>query len=376
MRAFFAGVVVFACGVVPCVFADGAQFVVLPQLVEGSSARPYGISSDGNVVVGWSIRDNRRRAVRWVNGEVHEIQSVPGSGSGSFAWDVSGDGSVVVGHGWSFSANRAYRWEANEFTNIPTLGGGTTVANAVSDDGDVVVGYSSIVGGGLGAFRWQDGVTENIGYLAGASDSPRSVASDIAGDSSVIVGYSESARSGDNVEAFRWEDGRMVGLGDLPGGIFESAATGVSDDGTTVVGWSRTTSSQEEREAFRWKDGEMIGLGDFPGGKYDSTAIAVSADGSVVVGWGESATLDAEAFFWDESNGLRNIKEMLETDFGVNLTGWQLGTAHDITPDGLTITGYGISPENQGVAWVITLPEPGSGLLLVGATSLALRRWR
>ncbi len=82
----------------------------------------------------------------------------------------------------------------------------------------------------------------------------------------------------------------------------------------------------------------MISLG-------QGIAYAVSADGSVVVGTGEYAS--SRAFIWDQSHGMRNLKEVLENDYGLDLTGWTLTRATGISADGLTIVGYG----NNG-AWI------------------------
>lgn len=68
----------------------------------------------------------------------------------------------------------------------------------------------------------------------------------------------------------------------------------------------------------------MVGLGDLPGGVFYSEALATSADGSIIVGQSVPASSSGRAFIWDEVNGMRDFKEVLTDDFGLNLTGWEL----------------------------------------------------
>jgi probable HAF family extracellular repeat protein len=104
----------------------------------------------------------------------------------------------------------------------------------------------------------------------------------------------------------------------------------------------------------------MESLGELPGGEYRGEARGVSADGSVVVGW--SDTDDGHrAFIWDAENGMRDLKSVLEGSFCLDLTGWRLAEASDISDDGRTIVGWGVSPEEHCEAWVASLGAPRPG---------------
>jgi uncharacterized membrane protein len=120
----------------------------------------------------------------------------------------------------------------------------------------------------------------------------------------------------------------------------------------------------------------MVGLGDLPGGALDSQANAVSADGSTVVGFGGSAS-GQRAFIWDPTHGMRELDQVL-TGLGLSLTGWTLSTATGVSADGQTIVGSGIGPEGTTEAWLVTIPEPGTVLLIgVGLAGLhAAKRLR
>jgi len=326
-----------------------------------------GISSDGVVVVGSSMGAKGYEAFRWTeSGGMVGLCDLP-SWETSIAYATSADGSVVVGAatlGDPIGIRQAFRW--TESTGMVGLGG--CWAYDVSADGSVVVGWTDY-SGPFRAFRWTeaDGMQE-LGDLPGGEI--ESGANAISPDGAVVVGFSDSASG---FEAFRWENSVMAGLGDLPGGNFHSSAIGVSADGSVVVGWGWSTQGDE---AFRWENGVMTGLGDLPGGRFRSGAEAVSANGSVVVGFGTTSTEgEIEAFIWDQTNGMRNLKDVLGKGYGLDLSGWTLQNATGISADGLTIVGYGINPDGLAEGWIATIPEPGT-LLLFGLGTIFLRRRR
>jgi probable HAF family extracellular repeat protein len=113
----------------------------------------------------------------------------------------------------------------------------------------------------------------------------------VSANGAVVVGGAENAAG--QRRAFRWENGVMQDLGTLPGGN-QSAAWGVSADGAVVVGGS-------DGRAFRWTaSGGMQDLGTLGGGS--SWAYGVSADGAVVVG-----ISDGRAFRWTASGGMEDL---------------------------------------------------------------------
>ena len=139
-----------------------------------------------------------------------------------------------------------------------------------------------------------------------------------------------------------------------------------------VVGRGASASGSE---AFRWTSGGgMVGLGDLSGGSFNSFAYDVSSDGSVVVGFSDSDS-DGSAFIWDQTNSMRNLRDVLINDFSLDLTGWRLSFATGISGDGQTIVGWGRNPDGFSEAWVATIPEPATlSLLALGAAAMLRRR--
>ena len=81
------------------------------------------------------------------------------------------------------------------------------------------------------------------------------------------------------------------------------------------------------------------------------------------------------ATIWDEVLGARNLHDVLEIEFGVDLTGWRLERASDISSDGTVIVGTGINPFGQTEGWIAVIPEPTT-LVLLATGSISIRRRR
>lgn len=349
----------------------GPVFLGLGDLPGGqTTSSAYAVSADGTVVVGQSGGPLGGRAFRWtLDTGMVSLGDLPGGISGSLAWDVSGDGSVVVGLGSSEAGFEAFRW--TQVTGIVGLGdlpGGpfSSVARGVSADGSAIVGTGYLEASGKQAFRWTaaDGMV-GLGTLFEGALTGGLVR--ISGDGSVVVGTNlTSADSSEaRTEAFRWtQESGMVGIGDLPGGAFSSTAMDISQDGRVIVG---TSLSDNGTEAFRWTQQEgMVSIGDF-------TPYAVSADGSQIVG----LRLGTGPVLWDAHNGTRVLEELLESDLGLDLAGWSLGGARDISADGRVIVGTGLNPLGQPEGWIVVIPEPATCVLLaVGLLPAVTRRRR
>jgi len=335
-------------------------------------------------------------------GEFYGLGEHPTNYSGRYNVYVSGDGKVVVvgvGDGilepqkallWSQGTGKVAIEDQLILSGWPPLAKRTLgiEANDVSADGSVVVGVVKLGEIDPGEpFLWKKttGMLQ-LGRLPGGSGFGE--AKGISADGSVVVGYVSSSDSSWG-EAFRWtkEEG-IVSLGDLPGGRFLSKAMAVSANGSVVVGGSY---SQIGYEPFIWTKTEgMIGLGFLPGAQIcfasavsadgatvvgnclfprdafiwtkkkgmislgqGTVALDVSLDGSVVVGNVEKGS-QLEAFIWDPSHKLRELKKFLSEEFGLSLAVWQLISATGVSDDGHTIVGVGMH-RGKVEAWVVRL---------------------
>ncbi|MFN0137682.1 MAG: PEP-CTERM sorting domain-containing protein [Phycisphaerae bacterium] len=331
-------------------------------------SQAFGVSSDGAAVVGRSLLGGSQKPFRWTSGTgIVDLGDLPGGNNIGEANRVSANGSVVVGFsspGPALNDREAFRWTSSG--GMMGLGflqpdRRDSRATGVSNDGAVVTGAALTSQGGR-AFRWSASTgMASLGTLTGSFNS---VGTDVSGDGSSIVGFSDS-------EAFRWTaGGGLIGLGFISGGSV-SAATATSLDGSTVVG--EAYDSANRQIAFRWSLGlgmQSLGL---PTGTTSSIANDVSADGNVIAGRLVSSGTQ-HAFVWDGANGYRRVRDVL-TGMGVDMTGWRLSEARGVSADGSVIVGWGINPNNDREAWRAVIPEPSTSAgVIIGILVLTRRR--
>jgi uncharacterized membrane protein len=340
---------------------------------------PTTVSADGNTVFGIYVNGSNWDTFRWSRTGGFTPLNIPQlANSEYFHGGASDDAGVLAGSYMGTGGDHAYRLPAGGSKQIltPLVAGGSADARGISGDGSVIVGRSATVISGQGyhsmAYRWtqQTGMVA-LGFRPGGSDS---VANAVSNDGTVIVGSADSGAAGNL--AFRWtQAGGYQMLGDIDGGATSSRALDISDDNLTIVGTGAPAGGGSE--AFRWTPATgLVPLGDLSGGDHRSYPFGVSADGSIIVGYGgttnEAGSNVSRAVIWDE-NGLRRLDDVL-TGMGIDLTGWILSSARAITPDGNTIIGYGQNPAGQADTWIAVIPEPSGAALLLLAAPYVLRR--
>ncbi len=221
-----------------------------------------GISPDGLTIVGVGLRrsgtnDPVLNASRWAGGGngISDLGDLSGGGDVSTANDASQTGSIIVGFGDNSGAeNLAFYWSGGTMNALPTVGGAVprAGAQAISSDGTTIVGFVNTNtghAGNLEAVRWTGAGFSTLTLLGALPGSlaNSSEANAVSNDGSIIVG-----RARDNVNsdhAFIWDSTHgMRALADVAttdygvdlGAWVLEEATGISDIGVnggfTVVG--------------------------------------------------------------------------------------------------------------------------------------------
>lgn len=314
------------------------------------SSYPAAISGDGTTVVGGGYSRNGAEAFVWTQSSgMVGIGDLPGGTFYSRAFGVTKNGGTVVGRGRPVDespypgvySSHGYSWDSTSgFTDLGDLPGGNDQSEAygVDADGNVIVGLS-VTSKGAQPVYWKDGSGPIL-----LDENGTGSASDVSDNGDVIVGHL-------NGGAVVWNSGIAMGIGG-------KAAYGVSPDGTHVVGHTLANGGVE---AFIWDmtHGFML-LGDLGGGRHHSQAFGVSEGGQVAVGFGFAPLgppRGKAAVIWIEKSLPIILADLLES-FGVDLGGWELLSAYDVSDDGRTIVGDGRNPDGKIEAWIATISLP------------------
>lgn len=237
------------------------------------SSFAWDASRDGAVVTGFSDVGGGfvQHAFRWTAASgMAGLGSFMGAAGSSRGFGISGDGNVIVGdtdvpNNFGGATRQAFRWtSAGGFQRLGALEGEfNSIANAISDNGAVIVGMAGLslrigntLANGLHAFRWtQAGGMQDLGVLPGHQ---YSAATMVSADGSIVVGISSSGLIDRNgvgsrlryatdpavSRAFYWTaqtgmrdlNQMLAAAGaDLAGGVIVSA-TGLSSDGRWIGG--------------------------------------------------------------------------------------------------------------------------------------------
>jgi probable HAF family extracellular repeat protein len=203
------------------------------------------------------------------------------------------------------------------------------------------------------AFIWNeaDGTT----YLPANGSDTCNWATAVSADGSVVAGYSSVCEIEPYIEteAFIWTEAEgTIGLG-VPRGYAGSEARDISADGKVVVG-DCTNADGDKWTAFRWTADQGMRLLSCKnlGLEVKSRAYGASKDGGIIVGYA-STPLGGGAAIWidDEVYLLKTLLLRMR----LPVADWSLSEATAVSDDGRTIVGDGTNPDGETEAWVLQL---------------------
>jgi len=269
----------------------------LGTLPGDTSSSAYFCSSDGSIIIGTSNSNSAvSHAVKWVNGVISELSP----GTISSAYGCSADGSIIVGN-YQGPPQKACVWINGTRTDLDGLTGNNW-ANDCSADGSIIVGQGSNNGSltTFYALKWVKngntyGAYTQLDLLSGKNNANTAECSN---NGSVIVGTCVSGNDTLNTNAATsWVNNSPINLGTLAGNV-SSTATGCSADGSIIVGTSDGfNSGGSYSTAVKWTNNAISSLG-IPPGYRSTNAQACSLDGSIIVGSASVNAFTSSAIKW------------------------------------------------------------------------------
>jgi uncharacterized membrane protein len=283
---------------VPASSQDSAASPIIIDLGPSSGTTTqvfFGANSDCSVFGGWSDTSGVIRAFRCtVTNNVPDyvlLDPLPNFDI-SRGFGISADGQTVVGHctQTGSTTSTAARWTLSggvqAFTPPPNVE--ITTAYAANRDGSVIVGTANTVSPVRSyPFRWTQ--SSGIQLFDALPNTTSSTPAKISADGS-LAGGSSGAES----------------IGFLPGG-HSSVVRGVSPDGTSAFGQS---SSLNGLRAFRWTRAQgMQDVGIIPG--FGSSIMVTSnLNGTLLGGWVGGGTPN-NAVLWTHYTGCVPLRDIL-----------------------------------------------------------------
>ena len=330
----------------------------------GRSSTALAINDSGQVVGVSQLASTESHAFSWTAaGGMVDLGVV---GEQSIAMDVNNSGAVIARH--LTTAGGSFLWTAGSgTTELPSLGGGSTTATIIGDNGAVIGDSYTTTLGVRHPFVWSaaDGIITDLGSLGGSF----ATATDINA-SGQIAGR---AYRPDGVEhAFFWS--LSTGMIDLPtlGGA-ETEAAAINDSGA-VVGYTTTPLTDEHAFVWTQADGMTdLGTGD---------AIDVNNNGQIA-GTRELPDFSRHAAVWQLADANANgIEDGLEVagqpgafrdantplpTYGsiVNANGHIVTIVDAPAPDGvrITVSGTGALRATFSVCGMTLTLAPGSNVV-------------
>lgn len=317
-----------------------------------------GISADGSIAVG--SLGSTGPAFRWT-----ASTGVVNIGGFTTHARISRDGSTITAEALNAQGlAEAAIWQGNrEWKTLGNFGGFADGVNqsvstpySVSRDGKVIVGLSRTTSGKSHAFRWEAATgMVDLGALQGQS----SRANAVSADGEVIVGWDDNpldSGAPPRRGAMWWQG--IERLMHPFGWTGEALAT--NDSGTTIVGYGHPSAS---RHAYLWTAwGTLEDLGSLrrsiiPSIQEEedrSVASAVSDNASVVVGL-SGYKPPTDAIIWTAETKMVKLSDYLKGR-GIKVPeDFTLVVANSVSPDGKILAGVGLNAAGALEGWIAKL---------------------
>jgi len=231
----------------------------------------------------------------------------------SSTWGMTSDGSTIVGLGWLTAGTaHAVKWDAA--TGVTDLGSivpnRSSRANAINDDGSVIVGWQDQDNGTRSGAKWVNGVES---FITDTNGNYVGEAGDVSADGTTIIGSAMP-----NPYVWNSVNGLTYITHPNSSAFFRGGATGISADGKKVVGFFRAFGAPPmSGEGFIWTEaGGRVNLNDYAVSMGINTQgvnmglpLAISKDGKRIAGMGTNASNQMVAFFLDLSKTLLSTHE-------------------------------------------------------------------
>ena len=314
-----------------------------------------------------------------------DVQMIGPPGVNSTALAVNDSGQVLVETNFN---DRAYLWTPGAgLTDIGSLGGPSTIASALNNNGQVI-GVSLTASGDSHAFVWSSntGMIDVTGVL-GSDALPFGINS-----LGHVTGSLNSAGGSAQAQPFLWTPPVVQAIDQFSGHVTDGFGINDADQITADSFYSANGASVSRGLIWSSSIG-YIDLGTLGGSS--SIAYAINNSGQVV-GWSRTATGRQDAYIWDPVNGMQDLGILPGTTRSIaeslNGLGEVVGTAGTElsfqsraflwTPTSgmqdLGIAGVAWSINNSGeIVGAEYVPEPSTlALMAIGSICIVIVRYK